>query len=206
MTLNSLVRKRVEGEFNPLLQVLDEIGVSPETLSYLGLLFAGMVFLPLHLNSESTLMILVSVFFILMNGILDFLDGELARYSDKTSKKGDFLDHLIDRYADILIITSISVGFGYPLLGLLAVAGTLMTSYVGTQAEAVGLERFYGGLLGRADRMAVIVLTLTVQSFYMKVIVLYPAIGWLLITLAVLGNFTALQRVNSVYPRIAENK
>lgn len=206
MTLNSLARKRVEGKFDPLLKVLDDIGVTPDTLSYLGLLSAGMVFLPLYLNSESTLMVLASVFLILMNGLFDVLDGELARYSNKKSEKGDFVDHLIDRYADILIIIGISVGFGYPLLGLLSITGILMTSYVGTQAEAVGIERVYGGLLGRADRIIVIVLALIVQSLYTKVIILYPVIGWLLITLTVLGHFTAMQRISSVYPRIAEDQ
>ena len=71
--------------------------------------------------------------------------------------KGDFLDHVVDRYADIFIITGI-IGGGNSgwLIGIFALTGVLMSSYLGTQAQAVGVGRYYGGLLGRADRLLLI--------------------------------------------------
>jgi len=202
MTLNSLVRENVKGGFDPLLRVLDRIGVTPNILSYLGLLSAGLVFLPLYFDSSSTMFLLIAVFFVLMNGLFDILDGEMSRYTGKSSDEGDFIDHLIDRYADILIVISVSIGFGYPILGLLSITGILMTSYVGTQAEAIGIKRVYSGLLGRADRIVIIVLGLTLQSFYSELILWYPVVGWLLVILTIFGHFTALQRVRSVYQRM----
>ncbi len=37
-------------------------------------------------------------------------------------------------------------------IGVFALTGVLMASYLGTQAQAVGVGRYYGGLLGRSDR------------------------------------------------------
>ena len=39
-------------------------------------------------------------------------------------------------------------------IGVFALTGVLMSSYLGTQAQAVGVGRYYGGILGRADRRA----------------------------------------------------
>jgi CDP-diacylglycerol--glycerol-3-phosphate 3-phosphatidyltransferase/archaetidylinositol phosphate synthase len=43
-------------------------------------------------------------------------------------------------------------------IGVAAVVGTLLTSYLGVQAQAVGVGRYYGGILGRADRLVIIML------------------------------------------------
>lgn len=202
MTLNNVLRDKIEGRLDPFLDVLDRIGFTPNHISFLGLVTAALVGIPIYFNSESSLFLLLSVFLLLGSGILDFLDGELARYKNMRSKKGDFTDHLIDRYADILIIIGISVSFELPLLGLLSVTGVLMTSYVGTQAQAVGINRIYGGLLGRADRIIIIGVALTLQSIYAAEIILFDLVEWLLVILCVLGHFTALQRTYSVYQKI----
>jgi archaetidylinositol phosphate synthase len=110
------------------------------------------------------------------------------------SQGGDLLDHVLDRYADIVVVAGLAAGIGAPWLGFAAVTGVVMTSYLGTQAQAVGLERVYGGLVGRADRLAIIgvvaVLAYPLGGVYGGVSV----IGWLLVFLAVVGHLTALQR------------
>jgi archaetidylinositol phosphate synthase len=70
-----------------------------------------------------------------------------------------------------------------------------MTSYLGTQAQAVGLDRVYGGLVGRADRLAVIgVATALAAVVSAPIAGGLTIVGWLLVFLAVVGHFTALQR------------
>ncbi|HEX2065781.1 MAG TPA: CDP-alcohol phosphatidyltransferase family protein [Candidatus Thermoplasmatota archaeon] len=92
-----------------------------------------------------------------LNSVLDLLDGKVAQLTGKASPRGDFLDHAIDRFSDTAFLLGIAyspwAGKG---IGLAALAGTLLTSYMGTQAQAVGLKRHYGGLLGRADRMVLL--------------------------------------------------
>ena len=96
---------------------------------------------------------------IFLAGVFDVLDGAVARATHRESARGDLLDHVIDRYADIFIVLGIAVsGFANPILALLALVSLLLTSYMGTQAQAVGQGRFAGGLLTRADRLIVLAL------------------------------------------------
>ena len=69
-----------------------------------------------------------------------------------------------------------------------------MTSYLGTQAQAVGLDRVYGGLLGRADRLVLIGIVGGVAAVVTDPIEGLTVVGWLLVLFAVVGHFTALQR------------
>jgi archaetidylinositol phosphate synthase len=69
-----------------------------------------------------------------------------------------------------------------------------MTSYLGTQAEAVGLDRVYGGLLGRADRLVLVGLVTTVAAFVDVAVRGLSVVGWLLVVFALVGHLTALQR------------
>jgi archaetidylinositol phosphate synthase len=92
-------------------------------------------------------------------GVFDVLDGAVARATHRESARGDLLDHVIDRYADIVIVLGIAVsGYANPILALLALVSLLLTSYMGTQAQAVGQGRLAGGLLTRADRLVVLAL------------------------------------------------
>ena len=105
----------------------------------------------------SPLLFLVVCGLVLGTGVFDVLDGQVARATGRSSPRGDFLDHLFDRYADILLVLGFLVsGFVYPVLALLGLVSLLLTSYVGTQAQAVGEGRLYGGLLTRADRLLVL--------------------------------------------------
>jgi archaetidylinositol phosphate synthase len=133
-----------------------------------------------------------------LNGWLDLLDGALAREQSVASDAGDMLDHVLDRYADIVVVGGLAAGVGGAMgyaLGFAAVTGVVMTSYLGTQSQAVGLDRVYGGLVGRADRLAIIGLV-----GYASAVVTEPVAGglgliaWLLVFLAVVGHATALQR------------
>jgi len=129
-----------------------------------------------------------------LNGWLDLVDGALARELETASAAGDLLDHVLDRYADVVLIAGLAAGIGRYALGFAAVTGVLLTSYMGTQIQAVGLGREYGGLVGRADRLALIGLVGIGTAVYPEPIEGLTAVGWLLVFLAVVGHLTALQR------------
>ena len=96
---------------------------------------------------------------IFLGGTFDVIDGEVARKTGRASVRGDFLDHVLDRYGDTILVVGIAVsGYAYPPVALLALASLLLTSYMGTQAQAVGQGRLYAGLLSRADRLVVLAL------------------------------------------------
>ena len=134
------------------------------------------------------------------NGWLDLVDGALARATDTDSSGGDLLDHVLDRYADIAVIVGLAAGVDRYALGLAAVTGVLMTSYLGTQIQAVGIGREYGGLLGRADRLALVGVTGVIAAVVPAAAVTVPVLGavgvvaGVLVVFAVVGHLTALQR------------
>jgi hypothetical protein len=100
---------------------------------------------------------------------------------------------VLDRYADVVIVVGLAGGVGQYALGFAAVTGVLMTSYLGTQAQAVGLDRVYGGLGGRADRLALVGLVAVLAPAVGRFAGL-TVVGWLLVALAIVGHLTALQR------------
>ncbi len=199
MTLDRL-RPLADRALTPFVTASSRLGVTPNVVSVIAFALAGAAGGAFYLGgggrtgSSEPLWYLVGAVFVFMNGWLDLLDGALARQLGTDSRAGDLLDHVLDRYADILMIVGLAAGVDRYPLGLAAVTGVLMTSYLGTQSQAVGLDRVYGGLLGRADRLALI----GVIGLYSFVIpaALYglTAAGWLLVVFAVIGHLTALQR------------
>lgn len=144
---------------------------------------------------------------VLASGALDALDGKVARISSKASKRGDFVDHVIDRYSDVIILGAIALSPRCPVsFGLFALIGVLLASYMGTQAQALGLGREYRGILGRADRIAVLVIVPLVTYFFevggsdaVSDIFGYSLIAWMMMYFGLAGNVTALQRARLIW-------
>jgi phosphatidylglycerophosphate synthase len=207
MALDSLLRGVADelGFIRAAVRLLVARGISPNLLSLFSLLCAALAGVAFALSSGSgsgaiNLPLVLAAVFVALNAVLDGLDGLVAREMGNASRKGDFLDHVIDRYADLLMIGGIVFGSYAPWpIGLLALLGVLLASYMGTQAQAVGIGRMYGGILGRADRI-VLILGATILT------VIYPLplpssgpisfsfLGWALVIFALLGHATAIQR------------
>jgi archaetidylinositol phosphate synthase len=136
------------------------LGWTPDQLSWLALSLAVAAgALAALVRWTTPLLFLPVALLIFLTGLFDVLDGAVARATGRTSVRGDFLDHVIDRYADIFIVLGIAIsGYANPILALLALVSLLLTSYMGTQAQAVGQGRLYAGLLSRADRLIVLAL------------------------------------------------
>jgi phosphatidylglycerophosphate synthase len=219
MALDSLLRTIVDNcsLVRTTARFLAVRGISPNFLSLLSLFFALLAGVFLFLSSKSTsfnLLLLLAGVFVCLNALLDGLDGLVARELGNASKKGDFLDHVIDRYSDVFIIGGIVFG-GYAnwQIGIIAIIGVLLSSYMGTQAQAVGLNRMYGGMLGRADRMVLIIAATFLTVLYPYSVpasgllnslslLSLPFLGWALVIFAILGNATALQRFVYTWRRL----
>ena len=178
----------------PFVGAARTVGLSPNGVSVIAFalaIAAGGVY---AVATRNPLLYLLGAVFVFLNGWLDLVDGALAREMDVASSAGDLLDHVLDRYADIVIIVGLAAGVEQWALGIAAVTGVLMTSYLGTQAQAVGLDRVYGGLLGRADRLALVGVVTGVAAFVRPVALDVTLVGWLLVAFAVVGHVTAFQR------------
>lgn len=193
MTLDSF-RHVADRMIEPFISGAKRAGLTPNTISILALVASIGAAGAFWAAGENRLLYLVGAVFVFLNGLLDLLDGGLARELGTDSPAGDLLDHVLDRYADLIIITGLAAGVGEYALGLVAVTGVLMTSYLGTQAQAVGLDRVYGGLLGRADRLALTGVVTFFAAFLGQTLLDLTIVGWLLVVFAVVGHLTALQR------------
>jgi len=192
MTLDQY-RSAADRLLGPWVSVADRLGLSPDQVSVIAFLVAAGAAAAFAVGS--TALYVVGALLVLLNGWLDLVDGALARHQGIASDGGDFLDHVLDRYADVAVIGGLTAGIGAYALGFAAVTGVLLTSYLGTQIQAVGIGREYGGLLGRADRLALIGVVGVVAAAYSEPIVAgLDVVGLLLALFAVVGHLTAVQR------------
>jgi len=193
MTLDSL-RPVANRMLAPFVSVSTRLGLSPDAISVLAFLAAVAAGGTYYLASDTALWYFAGATLVGLNGWFDILDGAVAREQGVDSKAGDLLDHVLDRYADVVIIVGLAAGVERWALGIAAVTGVLMTSYLGTQSQAVGIERDYGGLLGRADRLALVGVAGLVMTLSPDPLSGLTVIGWLLALFAVVGHLTAVQR------------
>jgi archaetidylinositol phosphate synthase len=197
MTLDQF-RPHAANLLRPLTGLCIRAGLTPNSFSvaaFLASVAAGLAFLAGAVPAATAL--------VAVNALFDSLDGAIAREMKMASTRGDFLDHVLDRYADIFIITGIFAGGAAPwIIGVFGLTGVLMSSYLGTQAQAVGVGRYYGGTLGRADRLVLIVIAGVLTLWLPAGLSGISFLGWLLAVFGVFGHATAIQRFFYVWGRI----
>ncbi len=165
-------RAQFEKVFEPLVSKLGFVNPNHLTWSTLLLaLGAAWLYINAGRDSQGGWMLLGAIGLMMLASLFDGLDGQIARTYGKASDYGDFLDHTIDRVVDIILLVAIGLSSAWlgddVWLGYSAALLTLMGSYMGTQAQSVGLGRNYGGF-SRADRLSIIMLATLVaaiQSF-----------------------------------------
>jgi archaetidylinositol phosphate synthase len=197
MTLDQY-RSHAKVYFDPLVAVAIKCRLTPNFFTIAALLASAAAGVLFFLRME-----LWGIIAVALNAFCDAMDGAVAREMKIQSKRGDFLDHAVDRYADIFIITGIFAGGLVPWqIGVFALTGVLMSSYLGTQAQAVGVGRYYGGILGRADRLVMIMVVgfidlLVPMSWYGL-----SWLGWMLVLFGIFGHITAFQRFAYVWAKV----
>ncbi|MGB4279027.1 MAG: CDP-alcohol phosphatidyltransferase family protein [Methanoculleus sp.] len=199
MTLDQY-RPQAQRIMQPAINLVRRAGITPDALTVGSFIVSALAGIAFYLGGVVSGTILVA-----LNAAFDALDGALAREMGIAGAHGDFLDHVIDRYADIFIITGIFAGGAAPWqIGVFALTGVLMSSYLGTQAQAVGVGRFYGGILGRADRLLLVIIAGVLTVLVPVEICGLNYLGWLLVIFGILGHYTAIQRFIHVWREIGK--
>jgi len=158
--------------------------VKPNALTVVGLLF-GFVCLILTINNH----LLFAGLALFVSGFFDLLDGAVARQYGRVTAYGGFLDSVLDRYTDLSVAFGIFIYFSrrddllFVILTFVAAIGMVIVSYIRARAEAASLQ-CKGGLLERPERTILLIIGLCFG-------ILKPVI----IVLAVLTHFTAVQRI-----------
>ena len=167
----------------PLARVLGASHVSPNALTVLGLVpavGAGVAF--------GKGMVRLGGILLGVSGLFDLSDGLLARLGNKETKFGALLDSTIDRYSEIAVYIGLAIFYrGEATLWgvLLALAGSLMVSYLKARVEGLGFS-CKSGMLQRPERLVILILGALIGANVLK---------WAIWLVAVLANITALERL-----------
>ena len=149
---------------NPIARAMPIGPMGVSVVSLLTAIGAGYSFYMATMEEREWL--LIGALMVFLTAVFDALDGIVARMKEIASRRGDLLDHTLDRVADVIILGGIALSSMVDItIGFGAIIGVLMLSYMGTQAQAVGAGREYAGLLGRADRLVVLVMIPIIQYF-----------------------------------------
>jgi archaetidylinositol phosphate synthase len=171
--LNRL-RRAVEPYINRLGFAAAQTGLPADAWTIIGLTFAALSAL-----SYSQLYFggFLGGFLLLVSGIIDVIDGSVARITRTMSLKGAFLDSTLDRMAEVLVFTGIiSSGIGNPTVILLSLSFSLLVSYVRAKGESLQVKVSGIGLGERAERILVLaILSLGGYTYYGVVVVLILA-------------------------------
>lgn len=168
----------------PVARLLLRARLQPNQLTVLGLvvsLIAAHGFAQGRLRTAAMLLAVA--------GLFDFFDGAVARLAGSVSAFGAFLDSVVDRYSDLVVLLGIVLfyeradDFTGVFFTMLTVVGTIMTSYTKARAQSVGLACDVG-YLERPERLIILI----AGSLFG---LLTPTV----IALGLLTNLTALQRV-----------
>jgi len=149
----------LRNSLKPYLQTIGKIfastGISPNVWTAVGLVFAFISSLVYGISLEFSL--ILGGILLLISGFFDIVDGQVARYTNRISKSGGFLDSIFDKIAEVAIFFGILLG-GYvePYLVILAISLSLLVSYTRAKADTLGIKLQGIGIGERAERLLVI--------------------------------------------------
>jgi archaetidylinositol phosphate synthase len=131
----------------------------------------------------------IATIVVLIAGFFDALDGAYARATDRVTELGGFIDSVLDRYSDaVIIVTIIFAGLCNVVWGIVALVGFLLVSYSRARVEAYGVKHFLVGFAERPLRLLLIAIALLLQNCYPNIV------NYMIIVLAVMTHLTVLQR------------
>lgn len=172
----------------PLGHICLRVGLTPDALTLVSLVLGA---LAAYVIARGAFRLGIVV--ILLMGLADMLDGATARAGGTANPYGTVLDHVVDRYAEFLIL------FGVMLSGVVhagwvmfALFGMVMASYVRARAESTGLVASCNvGFAGRQEKLALLLLGLLLQPLFPGL----EPIQWAVIAVGTVSHITALQRL-----------
>jgi phosphatidylglycerophosphate synthase len=188
------VRDAIDRAATPIARVFQALGLSPNTLSIVGLIITGFGAV---LVARGQLIVGAAVAGV--GAILDLFDGLVARLTDQTSPQGGFLDSVLDRYTDAFAFAAI--GWYYDVTWIWAVCllgflGAAATSYAKARTfeEVRPAGRDWADLVERPERQLALWFGAGFQGIAHALGVGVEFLPWVVSLVAVMGHVTVLQR------------
>lgn len=184
LTFSDRARLIFKGILDSIGHFLNRLGLSPNTITLLGLVGTTIGAYIIALGHMTT-----GAFVLLASVLVDAFDGTMARLRGEPSDFGAFVDSVSDRYAELVTFGGLLYYFltqsDYPgvVVSFIAAAGSLLVSYVKARAEGLGFTAKVG-ILTRFERYIVLIPLLVFNQPFIAVAII-----------AVLANITAYQRI-----------
>ena len=155
--LTSDLEKPFYAAVNPLVERLIRAGVRPNTITTIG---TGLVLISAVVDATGH--IRIGGLLLLLSGVADTLDGQVARGGAMVTRFGAFYDSTIDRVGDgatfigigAFLLTAPDVAYRTPavILCMIAILGSVLVSYARARAEGLGIDCKVG-IAQRAERV-----------------------------------------------------
>ena len=199
------LKKKVQQVLTSQAEAAHKIGLTPNKVSFIGFILAFASAVSYGMAQNYRWLLLLATVLLLASGFCDTLDGVIARVFQQVTVFGGFFDSVLDRYADAIVYAAIIIAglsnaawgtvWG-PTWALATLTGSLLVSYSRARAEAAGIRMESVGLAERAERMLILTVVSVAAFFWL------PALGYGVALLAVLSNFTVIQRALYVYKEL----
>jgi archaetidylinositol phosphate synthase len=188
-------RDRLIHLIDPLAQAFARVGLTPNQITLISLLF-GIASALLYAYQH----VYLAAAALLLSGLFDFIDGGVARINNKSSKFGAAIDWIADKYVDCLVLIGIAFsGLADPRIAAIAVFGSMINTFIKPVVYAeMGYDKREDGkikdplegvgIFGRPETA----ITLIVFS-------LLNWVYWAIVVIAILTNFSAIQRIFYLY-------
>ena len=185
---------RVRYIFRPLVNLiakgLSKIGVTPNVATILMLIFTIFSFISLVFFYN----LLYFAIFIFITGIMDGVDGAIARLTNKSTKFGGFFDSIMDRISEFIIFLGLFIFcwdqllwnlIDMKLIIFISFLASIMISYTRSRAENFYKGDFDVGLMARSERLFYLTITSLIAFFYGFFNVFLFIFMWLVIGTAI---------------------
>ena len=158
-------------------------GLSPNFWTVVGLIIALASAVVYGMGMEFGL--IIGGVLLLVSGFFDMVDGQVARVTGKTSKKGEYLDSMFDKISEVAIFLGILVGgYAEPYLVLLAITLSLLVSYARAKSDLINIKLQGIGIGERAERLLVI-----------AVIGIFGFMDYAVVIVVIIAGITLIQRM-----------
>lgn len=191
-------------QLQPLIKLL--WNVHPDVLTWSAVVLSCVAGVLLYLSFWTPWLAFVVIPLLFIRLALNALDGLLAQQTGKARVAGEVLNEMTDRIADVAIFIGLTMcQLTDKFIGFVAIISILMVSYTGILGKAVGAERIYSGVLGKADRMIYLMVVCLVYGLYPDFGFMgYSTYSWLLIIFIPLACVTILQRLLRILAAVSQ--
>lgn len=167
---------------NPLIDLLADLflsfGLKPNTVTFIAFII-GIATFPLILINKS----IIAVILLWLSGLLDAVDGAMARKSKTSSSLGSLMDLTFDRIVEISIVISLAIKYPLGRLSLIVLLSVILISMtiflsVGALVEKKGIKSFYyqAGVAERTEGFIMFSLMIIFNNYLVPITIAFIVI------------------------------